>query len=352
MRKKMGRSSIVPLALIVGLLLAPGPLLAGGEMVEGPKVSWNLSVWGGKRAFTAGMETLAEVVSKRTNGKFTIKIHYAEALSPARENLDGLKLGAFEAAVFCSSYHPGKNFAMTVLDLPFLPTPSLDVIRAVHEALFTHPAVVKEMAQWGSRPLMSNPLPQYEFMGAGSPPRTLDDWKGKRVRALGGIGDAMRTLGAVPTTVPAPEVYTSLERGVVDAASFPFSYAHGAYKLHEVSKWYTSNMALGSVFCPTATTIGAWKGLPEQYRKLLDEAREPAYQALKAAYDKADKKWIPLFKERGLADIRYTEAEREEFVKAGAKPVWDKWVQEATDKGIPGRELLDLVLSQARKAAR
>src|SRR3546814_12282983 len=60
-------------------------------------------------------------VEEKSGGNFTIKVHYGEAISPAKENLDGLKIGAFEMASICTGYHPGKNPAMTVLDLPFLP---------------------------------------------------------------------------------------------------------------------------------------------------------------------------------------------------------------------------------------
>jgi TRAP-type C4-dicarboxylate transport system substrate-binding protein len=347
------RSSAVIIAVgLLGAALLSPPDLGAQDVVQGPKVSWNVSVWGGKRAYTAAPEALAAIASQRTGGNFTITIHYAEALSPARENLDGLKLGAFEAAAFCSSYHPGKNPALTALDLPFLPLPNLDAVRAVQEAYFTQPVVIKELEQWGSRLLMAVPLPQYEFMGVGSPPQTLDAWRGKRVRALGGIGEAMRTLGAVPTTVPAPEVYTSLERGVVDAASFPFTYAHGAYKLHEVSRWYTINMNPGSVLCPLAVNTAAWAKLPDQYKRLLEEARDPAYQAVKEAYAKADERNFAEWKKRGLVEVRYTDADLDQLRRQGGQPVWEAWVKEMEGKRIPGRQLLDFILTEAKKVAR
>ncbi|GIS91183.1 MAG: hypothetical protein CM1200mP20_12240 [Pseudomonadota bacterium] len=53
----------------------------------------------------------------------------------------------------------------------------------------------------------------------------------------------MKKLGAVPTTVPATETYQLLERGAVDAVSWPFTYAHAAYKVNEISKWFTGNMS-------------------------------------------------------------------------------------------------------------
>ena len=53
-------------------------------------------------------------------------------------------------------------------------------------------------------------LPQYEFMGTGKAPRNLEDWKGMRVRALGGLGDAMKLLGEVLTKVPV--IYVERDR--------------------------------------------------------------------------------------------------------------------------------------------
>ena len=60
-------------ALALGVALAPTGAVAGGHAkVEGPKVSWKMSLWGKRRAFTEGMESVSEQVSKRTGGKFQI----------------------------------------------------------------------------------------------------------------------------------------------------------------------------------------------------------------------------------------------------------------------------------------
>ena len=37
---------------------------------------WNVSVWGKRRAFTEHIEKLAELVSEKTNGEFTMNISY------------------------------------------------------------------------------------------------------------------------------------------------------------------------------------------------------------------------------------------------------------------------------------
>jgi TRAP-type C4-dicarboxylate transport system substrate-binding protein len=136
----------------------------------------------------------------------------------------------------------------------------------------------------------------------------------------------------------------------VDAASFPFSYAHASYKLQEISKWYTENLAPGAVNCPTVFSLSALEKLPAQYRKLLDSRKDAAYIVLKQAYKTADEKNIPEFKKK-LTPIQYSNAELARFRAIGGKPVWDKWVSETAAKGVPAQELLNLILDTAKKAS-
>ena len=118
-----------------GALIALFGTGVAAQTVDGPAVNWNLSTWGKQRAFTAGMESVAKQLADRTGGKFQIKIHYGEALSRDRENLDGIKLGAFQMAQFCNFYHPGKNPAWMVFTLPFLELGDWDVRRKATEAM-------------------------------------------------------------------------------------------------------------------------------------------------------------------------------------------------------------------------
>ena len=339
--------------VVTGLVLAGAVLLpaaANAQEVQGPKVTWNFSLWGNSRAWTRGIELVSAEVAKRTGGAFTIKIAYANQLSPERENLDNIKIGSIEGAMFCSSYHPGKNPGMTALDLPFLPLANLDIAQAVGERFYQHPFIVAEMKKWNAYAYMSTLLPQYEFMGVGDPPMKLEGWKGRRVRAPGGLGEAMRALGAIPTSMPASDVYTSLDRRTVDAASYPFTFKFASDRLNEISKWYTDNLAPGAINCPAVFAITALEKLPPQYRKLLDSLKEPAYAAIKDAYKAADDKNIPLFK-KTLTPIHYSEEEIARFRTIGGKPVWDKWVSENAAKGVPAQELLNLILDTAKKAS-
>lgn len=348
---KMSRLFVAGAFAVAGVMATGAAQDAAAQMVAGPKVTWNVSIWGKKRAFSANIEALSAILSEKTGGNLNLKLVYGEALSPPKENIDGMKLGAFEAGPVCPAYTPGKLPASMALNLPFLPIPDLAVQKSVHEEFFAHPALVKEYENWGSLVAMVTLIPRYEFMGVSKPPTTLEGWNGLRVRALGGVGEAMKLLGAVPTSMPAPELFQALERGLVDVGSFPFSYAFGAYRLHEVAKWYTTNAAISTTGCPFLSGISAWNALPPQYQKLIEDSRDAALAQQAEAYDEADRKYIPLFKKNGIVAITYSKEERDRLVAIGGKPIWDQWVKDAEAQGIPGQELLDLILASAEKAA-
>jgi TRAP-type C4-dicarboxylate transport system substrate-binding protein len=330
-------------AVAVAVVMAGGP--AWAQTVDGPELKWKLAAWGKPRAATQNIETLRKYVEEKTGGKFKIQLGY-ESFGQPKELLDLLKVGSLEMTNICASYHPEKLPAFSALDLPFLPIPDLDTQEKVHLAFYKHPAIVKEFAAWNAVPYLSAVLPTNEFVGRGKAPKTIDDFKGMRVRALAGIGEAMRKLGAVPTSVDATEVYTSLERGTVDAAAFPTTYAHQSYRTYEVGKWYTENMNLGNVACPTLIHAEKWASLPPQYKKLFGEAVPLAHAAVKKAYREADEKNIPLFKKK-LQFIKFSPEELASFRKAGGEPVWDEWITKRTAQGLPARELLDFLLKEA-----
>jgi TRAP-type C4-dicarboxylate transport system substrate-binding protein len=341
---------------IVGLTLAAALAFAGAgygvtagnaaETVQGPKVSWKFSSWGQRRAVTEGMEYIIEEVAKRTNGNFTIKLFYGEALSQAKENLDGISIGAFESGYFCAQFHPGKNKPLNVLDLPFLPLEDLDLTYKVHHAVFEHPDVVKSMDRWNAFLYMTNALQQFELMGRNAVPKSIEDFKGVRVSLPGGIGRALELLGFVRSSVPAPEAYTALERGTIDAVGLPYTYPFSAYKVDQISKWVTTNMRMGTTVCPTVFARKHWEALPPQYKQLLLDLRWPAHEVMRDAYIKVDKENEAKWAKQGLQMIKMPAAEVAEFRRIGARPIWDEWVKE-NQAEFDAKGLLELVFKTA-----
>jgi len=330
-------------ALGLTFTTALGAAFAG----EALATEWNVSLWGKRRAFTEHVEKIAELVAEKTGGQFTLNISYG-GLSKPRENLDNISIGAIEMAQFCAGYHPDKNRLITVLELPFIGVSNLNEEVAVSHAVYAHPAVAEEMAQWNARLLMTSPMPQYNIVGTGEPRDTLDEFAGMRVRATGGLGKAFEAVGAVPTSVTASEAYQAMESGVVDAVAFA-QHAHLSFGTINQAAWWTANLNPGTVNCPVVVNIDAYDALSDAERDALDSSVDEAIAHYLANYDALLARWDGVLAEKGVKKVELPEDQIAAFRATAADPIREAWIADIEGQGLPGRELYDLVVSTLEK---
>lgn len=335
MNKFISRSAIAAVTLAFG--------------TEAMATEWNVSLWGKRRAFTEHVEKLAELVSEKTGGEFTLNISYG-GLSKNRENLDGISIGAFEMAQFCAGYHRDKNPSITVLELPFLGVTSLEQEIELSRAVYAHPATVEDLGRWNATLLMPSPLPQYNIVGVGDAPATLADFEGLAVRATGGIGKAMEAIGAVPTSMSASEVRQAMDSGVVKAVSFA-PHAHMSFGTIENGTWWTTNLNPGTVNCPVVVNTDSLADLSDAHRDALLSSVDEALDHYVANYNGATMDaWGPALEERGIATVTFSDDEIAAFKEAAAAPAATDWIETNTAAGLPAQELYDLVTGMIAEA--
>ena len=331
--------------LKVAVMAAVTASFAGEAIAE---TTWNVSLWGKRRAFTEHVEKLAELVADKTGGEFKLNISYG-GLSKNKENLDGISIGAFEMAQFCAGYHRDKNPSITVLELPFLGVSSLEEERKISQAVYAHPAVQADLARWNATLLMPSPLPQYNLVGVGDAPKTLADYKGLTVRATGGIGKAMAAVEAVPTSMSATEVRQALDGGVVKAVAFA-PHAHMSFGTVETGKWWTTNLNPGTVNCPVVANTDALASLSDAHREALLGSIDESLDYYVETYNgKTMDAWGPTLESKGIESVTYTDGELATFKDAVAGPAAASWIADNTAKGLPAQELYDLVTGMVGK---
>jgi TRAP-type C4-dicarboxylate transport system substrate-binding protein len=307
---------------------------------------WNVSLWGKRRAFTENVEKLAELVEKKTNGDFKLNISYG-GLSKSKENLDGISIGAFEMAQFCSFYHKQKNPSITVTELPFSRDVSLARIAEIYSEVFKHPIVKKDLARWNATLLMPTPMPQYNIVSKSDALNDLEDFKGLRIRGPGGIMGVLSKLGAIKTGVPFSEVRQSMDSGVIDAASFA-PHAHLATKTYKVGKWTTTNLNLGSANCPVVVNTDALNALKPAHKKALLGSIDEAMAYYVNNYDNnTTGKYKKAIKEVGLKQVTFTKAQTQKLNEL-AKSVREDWVKE-NSKNFNAKELYDFTAALFNK---
>ena len=287
---------------------------------------WNVSLWGKRRAFTENVEKLAELVDQKTNGEFKLNISYG-GLSKSRENLDGISIGAFEMAQFCSFYHKDKNPTITVTELPYSKDISLARMAEIYKQVHAHPIVVKDLARWNATILMPTPMPQYNIVSKTEPISELAGFKGLRVRGPGGIMGVLGKLGAVKTGVPFAEVRQAMDSGVIDAASFA-PHAHLATKTYAVGKWATTNLNLGTADCPVVVNTDALNALSDEHREALLGSVDEAIAFYVDNYENNTVvKYEKAITEAGLTRVTFTPEQTAEFNEL-AESVRAQWIEE------------------------
>ncbi len=313
------------------------------------KTVWKFNIWGGPRAFTSGIQSIKETLEEVGGGKFELSISYGDALGPRKQNPHNIRKGAFAAGQMCVGYYPGNFPLLGAMELPFLLPGDLRARAAVEMAVMNHPLIVEELGKrWNMVFFGPAFLPPYEFMGNTRISSTAD-MKGVKMRISGMNARALQAFGAVPTMVTAPEGYTALSRGTIDSFGFPYSYAFGAYKLYEVSKYVTEGIAMSGFMCFQAVNKDVWNKTPKAVRDAMPRAQEIAIDTMIGAYTTADAKWIPIFHKK-LEVVKFPADERKKLA-AGAGAIWASWVKEQEAKGRPAAEMLAFIKSEVAKNA-
>ena len=99
----------------------------------------------------------------------------------------------------------------------------------------------------------------------------LADFKGFRYRTLGASGSVMKKLGASPSLVPGPEVFTMLERKGIDGAEYLDPYGNYALGFHKIVKYiiYPGIHAPGGLYEVTMRNE-TWDAFPKSIQEKLE----------------------------------------------------------------------------------
>ncbi|WP_077212148.1 TRAP transporter substrate-binding protein DctP [Bacillus dakarensis] len=320
----------------------------GSNSSKADVIEWDLSLWGGPREWTTTVEDWAEEMNKRTEGRWKITIHYGEAISSATDNLQGIEDGLFEAAAVAPMYTPGVLPLNEVIGLPFLSPLDHEHLSLFQKAAWEHPALLEELEQHNAVPLLHSVPSQYNYTGKVKIEK-VEDFEGVRIAGMDASqGRVFEKFGAVPNPMPAPDLYSSLDRGTIDGVIFPYTYGHVAYGFHEVSKYTTTGIAAGTPASFYIANKAAWDALPDDIKEIHNEYMNDWHKISSAPYYEADEKNLPMFKEN-LEHTELPESERQKLLDA-SEEIWQEWVDKYADRG-PTQDILDYMLEKRNEIA-
>ncbi len=268
------------------------------------------------RNWIEGMERL-------TDGRLQVKLFPPKTFCSSEDFISTLGKGVFDVGVTYAGFHIGTvPEAEVEIGLPmgwlnhnecyemFYQRGMLDILREAYA----------EQNVFYAAPGYSG---QYYHFGTNFPVDSLDDLKGKKIRALGAYGRYAKAIGASPTVVPGPELYMAMKLGTIDGYIYDIS-GMKTDKLCEVTKYYVFPTC-GIPVCGIYISQESLNELPEDLRKIVKAGSEYVMeQAAREYHRNVEQAWV--YAQTHGKKVEKQVLPREEVKKATelVQPLWDE----------------------------
>ena len=280
-------------------------------------------------------------IQARTDGRIKIEVYWGGALANFKEMAESVKAGMADVGWVTSAYHPGF----------------LDMTRAAHSAQLLNPEKdpVKYMEKWNRYLERMPEIYEYDakrnniipisaiyydeyWIFSKKPIRTLADLKGLKIRAISTPHQvAFKAFGASPTFIGAGEMYSALEKGILDAVSYSPDTAK-RYNIHEITK-YLTKISLQPGCAYWTMNLDTFKKLSWLDQKILLDMGRQASMDKAAFMAKERNRALETFKQAGMEVIEFSQEDINKLknlpeLKESAKD----WIKEKNGEGDGGRK--------------
>lgn len=248
--------------------------------------------------YSVGAEAFKETLERLSDGAFTVTEHASGSLGGEREMIEGLQIGTVDVVITSSG--PLGNFVPEtyVLDLPFL-FENYDQARCVLDSeigdellakMSDHGLVGMAWSENGFRHLTNS---QREIASPA-------DAEGLRVRTMENAvhQEAFRQMGARPTPMAFPELFTALQQGTVDGQENPITVIV-ATNFWEVQDYLSLT---GHVYSP-AIVLGSpilLDGLSDEERDWFMQAAAASVDATREEVSRLEREGVALLEANGM----------------------------------------------------
>ncbi|MDF1733714.1 MAG: TRAP transporter substrate-binding protein DctP [Minwuia sp.] len=186
---------------------------------------------------------------------------------PIFEQLQPVSSGVFDALYTHPVFHAGEGgLALTVdaIDVDPIARRQSGVWRFVDEFY---------QAKHGLKMVAMMSVSMYGYhLFTKEPLSESGDLSGRKVRGTPTYHGVIRALGAEPVVLPGSQIYSALQKGIVEGAGWPAA-GMVSMKHYEVAN-YRLRPTFGAATQPVLINLEKWNGLTDQERSVLLEAGE------------------------------------------------------------------------------
>lgn len=286
-----------------------------------------------ENVYGQGADHFAKLVKERSNGEINIQVYPSSQLGNQRDLVEGLGMGTVDMTLTGTAVLGNFVPEVAVFDLPF-------IFRDVNHAYKALDTVGMELAKKGEKNGMI-PLAFWEngirhMTNNKRPIKEPDDMKGLKVRVMEQpvYIDMMKSLGASPTPMAMSELYTALQKGVIDGQENPLGHI-ATKKFNEVQKYLSLT---GHTYAsePLLISTSAWKKLTPEQQELVRQAAIDTRDWERQLCRDLESKFLEQIKAAGTTEVN-EDVNKEAFAKA-TKPAWDNYIKRFGDKNIKAIE--------------
>ncbi len=183
------------------------------------------------------------------------------------------------------------------------------------------------------------------------PIRSIDDFKGRKMRLPGGIvAQLFQDAGAKTTLLPGSEIFAALEKGTIDVADYVGPAINHALGFHQVTKYISMGPAgFMSIYQPVDLmdlTVGfkPWLALSPKMKQFVEDEVQIYSNIHHAGIQKADQEAWKKFEAAGTVVTRLSTEDVDKFTKL-AIPRWYEWANKDKDAALVFKIQLDYMMS-------
>ena len=281
----------------------------------------------------------AQELEKRTGGRVKVEFYWAQSLVKVTESLDAVAKGIADLSFIPVAYFHGKLPLSSCTELIYV-TDKPDAHAYACTELYKTYAPFRD--EWEGQNLHVTQFHDSysSVLITKKKVNSLEDIKGLKIRGIGLISEAIKLLGAVPVSLPGPEIYSAMERGVVDAVSGSAFDWTIAMRMYEVGP-YITDAGVG-IYITLATVMNntLWKKLPDDIKAVIDNLGQE-FPKKSCEIMMADNK-VSIAKgvKEGAKLYTLPAQELQRWKNKVTPALWDNWLKSTEKPGVNVRECL------------
>jgi len=167
----------------------------------------------------------------------------------------------------------------------------------------------------------------------------LEDLAGLKLRASATTLPLIKALGAAPVSIPLPDVFTAMERGVVDG-TIGVKTGLKTWGLAPVVK-YMVNVPLYGQNLVILVNLDSWNKLPGEYQQMMQDIMAGIESnELTALYEQRSRGALELAADKGMQIIELPAADARRLADLALEVIWKEVIKKSPGNGPKLRELL------------